>query len=256
MGKTKKLEPKYKIVFVTSWYWEGAYVLKTLLDNNLGYEIDLVIQKPWWGKANLFGYSINYWKKYLLDNIFSVYGRRYFNLQFLSNKYRLSSFYIDNINESLSLIFSLQPDYVVVVGSRIIKKNIIDMFPNKIINFHTGILPYFRGPYSEFWALYKNKTDKVGTTIHLIDYGIDTGDIISQRYISVDIGDTPETLHIKNVKSGALLLSSVLARLKGKEIKASRQLNYKAHYYSHPTEVQVHQLQNKLNRKFNINFIE
>jgi folate-dependent phosphoribosylglycinamide formyltransferase PurN len=53
-----------------------------------------------------------------------------------------------------------------------------------IINLHIGFLPYNRGVHPNFWSFYDGTPN--GVTIHLIDEGIDTGDIIFQRYITFD----------------------------------------------------------------------
>lgn len=68
----------------------------------------------------------------------------------------------------------------------IIPKSIIDKMPGRIINIHTSYLPYNRGAYPNFFS-WLHDTPK-GVTIHYIDEGIDTGDIIVQRlaYFNTD----------------------------------------------------------------------
>jgi methionyl-tRNA formyltransferase len=53
-----------------------------------------------------------------------------------------------------------------------------------IINLHVGFLPYNRGVHPNFWSFYDGTPS--GVTIHLIDEGIDTGDIIFQRHVNFD----------------------------------------------------------------------
>tara|TARA_B100000767_G_C19717813_1_gene515760 strand:- start:352 stop:960 length:609 start_codon:yes stop_codon:yes gene_type:complete len=74
-------------------------------------------------------------------------------------------------------------DFVVSYGYRhIIKHNIIEGLGCPIFNLHISYLPYNRGSHSNFWSFYKNTP--AGVTIHLIDDGIDTGPIVSQRYVN------------------------------------------------------------------------
>jgi len=61
----------------------------------------------------------------------------------------------------------------------IIKRDVIDLFPNRIINLHISMLPWNRGCSPNIWS-FINNTPK-GVTIHNIDEGIDTGDILAQR---------------------------------------------------------------------------
>ena len=70
-------------------------------------------------------------------------------------------------------------DYILCFGDKIFKKNIINSYKNKIINFHPSILPAFRGLKSIDQAL-TSKSCFLGTTAHYIDEGIDTGEIIGQ----------------------------------------------------------------------------
>lgn len=246
-----------KIIFLTSWYWEGAFVLNELIKNKPpDLELVLLIQGSWWTPKSVFGYSIKYWSKFLADKIFSVYGRRYNALPFLSLQNKIKTYYINNINKSSDLVDELNPDYILVVGSRIIKGKLLTKYKNRILNFHTGILPYYRGPYSEFWAFYNNDIGSIGTTLHLLDSGIDTGGIVSQAKIKVNASDTPETAHIKNVREGSSLVVSTIDKIVSSGLSARKQDNAKASYYSRPSDEQMMLVVKKLNKKFNINFIE
>ncbi|AYV83854.1 MAG: hypothetical protein Hyperionvirus12_51 [Hyperionvirus sp.] len=68
---------------------------------------------------------------------------------------------------------------VVFVHNRIIKKNIIDLVP--VINIHGSFLPLNRGPNPILWAWLNGSAQ--GVTIHYIDEGVDTGDIIAQKEV-------------------------------------------------------------------------
>ena len=74
-------------------------------------------------------------------------------------------------------------DFVVSYGYRhILKQNVIDGFGCPIFNLHISYLPYNRGAHPNFWSFYENSP--AGVTIHLIDSGVDTGPIVSQRYVN------------------------------------------------------------------------
>jgi methionyl-tRNA formyltransferase len=73
-------------------------------------------------------------------------------------------------------------DLVVVFGyGKIISKDVFRCVT--VLNMHPGYLPYNRGPNPNLWAIL-NGTPR-GTTIHFMDKGVDTGDIIAQRIIPV-----------------------------------------------------------------------
>ena len=49
-----------------------------------------------------------------------------------------------------------------------------------VLNYHAGITPEYRGINGGYWALATGDPDNFGTTVHLVDAGVDTGDIIYQ----------------------------------------------------------------------------
>jgi len=83
-------------------------------------------------------------------------------------------------------------DFIVSYGYRhILKKNILDKFLNKAINFHISLLPWNRGADPNLWSFLED-TPK-GVTIHYLDYGIDTGDILAQQEVNYVPEDTLRT---------------------------------------------------------------
>jgi len=83
-------------------------------------------------------------------------------------------------------------NFLISYGYRfILRKEILDLFPNRAINMHISFLPYNRGADPNFWSLIE-RTPK-GVSIHYLDEGVDTGDIIVQKEVTFDSFDT-ETL--------------------------------------------------------------
>ncbi|TNC81120.1 MAG: formyl transferase [Oleiphilus sp.] len=76
-------------------------------------------------------------------------------------------------------------DFLISYGYRhILSKDILEMFPNRAINLHISYLPWNRGADPNFWSFFDN-TPK-GVTIHYLDEGLDTGDIIVQQAMVFD----------------------------------------------------------------------
>ncbi len=87
-------------------------------------------------------------------------------------------------------------DFLVSYGYRhILKKDILDKFPNRAINIHISLLPWNRGADPNLWSFLEN-TPK-GVTIHYIDYGIDTGDILAQQEVYFSGEETLRTSYNK-----------------------------------------------------------
>lgn len=80
-------------------------------------------------------------------------------------------------------------DFIISFGYRhIIKPEVIKLFLNKIVNLHISYLPYNRGADPNLWS-FLEKTP-AGVTIHYIDEGIDTGDILCQKMINFSNNET------------------------------------------------------------------
>jgi methionyl-tRNA formyltransferase len=77
----------------------------------------------------------------------------------------------------------------------IIRKDILEEFPLKIINLHISYLPYNRGKDPNFWSFFEN-TPK-GVSIHVIDEGLDTGNILSQRLVELSATETLASSYLK-----------------------------------------------------------
>ena len=73
----------------------------------------------------------------------------------------------------------LKSDVYVVFGSSYIKGELVDfLVEQKAINIHAGVSPYYRGTDCNFWALYDDNPHLVGTTIHLLSKGLDSGPML------------------------------------------------------------------------------
>jgi len=98
--------------------------------------------------------------------------------------------------EGLERIRSCNADMAVSVLFRnMLRKPFLDLFPRGCINLHPAFLPYNRGNYPNVWSIVE-KTP-AGVTLHYIDEGLDTGDIIAQEEVIVDPADSGGTLYRK-----------------------------------------------------------
>lgn len=104
-----------------------------------------------------------------------------------------------------ALIAALRPDLVVSAGfMRILPEAITSRF--KIINSHPALLPLYPGAHAVRDALADGAVI-TGTTIHWVDAGVDTGEVISQEKVEILPGDSEESLHerIKIIERGLIV---------------------------------------------------
>jgi len=95
---------------------------------------------------------------------------------------------VANINtpDGLEAIRSMAPTFAIVFGTRKLSPNVIDLFPNGLINVHRGIAQYYRGLDSDLWAIYHRDYGNIGVTIHKVDKELDTGAIAAQKRLVLD----------------------------------------------------------------------
>ena len=91
----------------------------------------------------------------------------------------------------------MEPDLIINQSQSIIKKELLNIPKIGVINRHNALLPQNRGRLTPFWVLYKGEK-KTGVSIHFVEEGLDSGDIIIQKKFPVTEKDTFNTLVKKN----------------------------------------------------------
>jgi phosphoribosylglycinamide formyltransferase 1 len=106
-----------------------------------------------------------------------------------------------------------QPDLVVTAGfMRLVGPAFLDRFGGRILNSHPALLPAFPGSRAVADALAYG-VRVTGTTVHLVDAGVDTGPIVAQRAVEVLPNDTEQRLHERIKVVERRLLVDVVAAL-------------------------------------------
>ena len=117
--------------------------------------------------------------------------------------------------DSMRGLRELQPDVIVVVAfGQILPKSVLELPPYGCLNVHPSCLPKYRGAAPIQWALINGETE-TGVTIMLLDEGEDTGDIILQSRLPIDILDDAATLSIRLANLAPSLLIQALGGISG-----------------------------------------
>jgi methionyl-tRNA formyltransferase len=115
------------------------------------------------------------------------------------------------------------PDAIIVVGyGRIIPQWMIDLPRLGNLNLHGSLLPKYRGAAPIQWAI-ANGESVTGVTTMRIDAGLDTGDMLLQREIPIELDDTALTVGPKMALIGADLMIETLSGLQSGEVRATSQ---------------------------------
>jgi methionyl-tRNA formyltransferase len=130
---------------------------------------------------------------------------------------------IKNNAEFRDQLAAMGPDAIIVVGyGRIIPQWMIDLPRFGNLNLHASLLPKYRGAAPIQWAIASGES-VTGVTTMRIDAGLDTGDILMQREISIDLKDTAETLGPKLASIGADLMVETLRGLENGQVRPTPQ---------------------------------
>lgn len=141
-----------------------------------------------------------------------------------------------NSEELRQLLRELNPDVIVVNGTRIIGRDTLRATKAPFINIHTGITPAYRGTHCGYWAVAEGRPNLVGTTIHFIDEGIDTGPVIDQVSCHIDKTDSFVTYPYLQLADGLpLLLKAIQGSLNGMPASRRHEVSSSSKLCYHPT---------------------
>ena len=174
---------KLKIGYFADGPWSHTAFVKLIEDSDV--EIKFIVPRTDTKDNTLYNFS----QKYAIDYLFPV---KINNLEFLESvaKYDCDLF----VSMSFNQIF---------------RKKIIETPKLGVINCHAGKLPYYRGRNILNWALI-NDEKEFGITVHYVDEGIDTGDIIKQEcYPITDTDDYNSLLEIAYIECAEILYKAI-----------------------------------------------
>lgn len=200
-------------------------LLRILKNNRVSYMLKKVLQ------------LLDVFLRAKLIGIFSSMEIKY--VQEYINREKVKYYNIDDINsvETIRIIRENQIDILVMYDcGQILKKTTIESPTIVCINVHPSLLPKYRGTSPIFWAI-KNGEREAGVTIHLVDEGVDTGDIILQRKIDVSPGMTEEMLTQRLSCLASEMLFEVIDKFKKNTIRPIKQDNSKATYFNNLRQV-------------------
>lgn len=127
-------------------------------------------------------------------------------------------FKTSSINSShvIEIIERLKPDLIMVSGTSLIRKPLIELkFPKGIINLHTGISPYVKGgPNCTNWCLANDQFHLIGNTIMWLDAGIDSGNLIATETTNFTGNENLYEIHLKVMEHAHFLYLKIAEQIK------------------------------------------
>ena len=139
-----------------------------------------------------------------------------------------------NAPDTIARLVKLRPKVVLVVGTRIISRKVLAAVEAPFINYHDGITPKYRGIHGGYWASAQNDLANFGATVHLVDPGIDTGDVLYQVRLRPSGKDDYATFsYLQLAAALPLLVRAAEDAIAG--TVTPQTVDLPSHLWSHPT---------------------
>jgi hypothetical protein len=139
-----------------------------------------------------------------------------------------------NSPQTMAQLQAWQPDVVLSVYlNQFIKKPLINLPGQGVLNIHPALLPRNRGLFPYFWVLADGDTE-TGVTVHWVDEKFDTGELLLQETIPVEPTDTIISLSYKSSVVGANMLVQAINLIAGGSPPRLPQNHQLATYHSWP----------------------
>jgi folate-dependent phosphoribosylglycinamide formyltransferase PurN len=140
-----------------------------------------------------------------------------------------------NSEDAITTLKNIDPDLIIVNGTRIISKKVLSATNAKFINTHAGITPKYRGVHGGYWALVQNDKENCGVTVHFVDEGVDTGMIIEQDLINPVKEDNFTTYPLLQLAKGIKLLNNAVHDFQENKLVAQQEKKLESMLWYHPT---------------------
>ncbi len=139
-----------------------------------------------------------------------------------------------NSKQAEAIIREFAPDYLLLLGSGIIRKNILSLPKHFAVHCHHGYLPDFRGVSTAEWSVYF--TGQVYITTHIVDPGVDTGDILKRKPIPLTREDSIASMRLKCREHSVELILDTFKDLESGDYKTHKQTaeEGKQYFQMHP----------------------
>lgn len=151
----------------------------------------------------------------------------------VSNKPATNSRSVPDINapEVLQWILSLKVDIVCLFGTSILNKHWLSAFPDRIVNLHLGLSPWYRGSATLFWPFADSALEFLGTTIHLAAERVDAGAILHRIRPNLKVGENYYQISNQLIRKSIESFPEIVTRYLENTLVPYEQENVKGRVY-------------------------
>lgn len=125
-----------------------------------------------------------------------------------------------NSKETVEILEENQINLLLLFGTSLIKPLILDNFPDRVINLHLGLSPYYKGSGTNFFPIVNEEFECIGATFHIATNQVDAGAILHQfRLDELDENDTIHSIGNKVILKAGTLYPKIVQEFISKKIK-------------------------------------
>lgn len=189
-------------------------VLSPLFNKNVIQEME--DRYSYYGFFDFLNMSARVFKNKLLSAISRIFrSSKCYSVKDVIRKYGLLEYEVgESIGDDfIKYIKDKKIDLLVSVASpKIFKKPLIDAPLKGCINYHSSLLPKYRGRQPLFWALLHDEKE-AGISVHEMDEKLDNGDIIVQKKVKIEPDESLHSLYSKTIKIGPKILFDAIEKI-------------------------------------------
>lgn len=239
-----------KIIMLTSGGNTSTFMYNSVCDN---FDISSVVMEERLSRLKIVKRRIKklgFFKvigqllfQFTVCKLLSIFSRR--RIQKIIEEYQLNTkpipedriFSVPSVNskECLEYLKEQKPDFIIVNGTRIISKKILNNIDAIFVNTHLGITPRYRGVHGAYWALANDDIENCGVTVHLVDTGIDTGGVLYQQNITPTRKDNFITYTYLQIGEGVQLMKKTISDFSIGKLSEIMPKTKDSHLWYHPT---------------------
>jgi methionyl-tRNA formyltransferase len=130
-----------------------------------------------------------------------------------------------NAPEVMQWVSNLDIDVVCLFGTSILKAQWLSAFPDKIVNLHLGLSPWYRGSATLFWPFADSAAEFLGTTIHLAVEKVDAGAILHRVKPTLQSGENYYQISNQLIRESIEVFPGIVARYLEKTLYPKAQEN-------------------------------
>ncbi|MCK0168501.1 hypothetical protein MWU52_13125 [Jannaschia sp. S6380] len=103
-----------------------------------------------------------------------------------------------NDADTVGWLAGVAPRLLISAGAPILRAPILAVPPLGVLNLHSSLLPRYRGTRAEFWQVHNDDLSHAGLTVHFVDAGVDSGDIVLQVPLQTSPSEGPWMMRARN----------------------------------------------------------